>query len=333
MKTNSLKLTSSEIGGVWAAFMNDSMALCTLGHFLRIVEDKEIHNVLQFAYNLSEKHIKLLRKFLKEDGLAIPQGFTSEDVDLKAPRLYSDNFYLFYLINMAKFGMSSYSVSLFHVSREDIRHYFSECLVSSVELYNKLAETMLSKGLFIKAPRVEVTKEIDFIKKDSFLSGFIRELRPLLTIEITHIFANALTSIVGRPLVTGFAQAAKSRQVRDYMLRGKDISSKHIEVLSSLLANEDIPIPSTYETFTTDSTIAPFSDKLMMFHIALLNSSSIGAYAAAMAASMRRDLHANYVRLSAEIAQYANDGINIMIDNGWMEQPPQVINHEVLAGV
>ncbi|MFX4261710.1 DUF3231 family protein [Pelotomaculum propionicicum] len=48
---------------------------------------------------------------------------------------------------------------------------------------------------------------------------------------------------------------------------------------------------------------------------------------------MRRDLSATFIRLIAEILDYAGDGLNIMINNGWFEQPPQAVNHEALAGV
>lgn len=47
--------------------------------------------------------------------------------------------------------------------------------------------------------------------------------------------------------------------------------------------------------------------------------------------SPRRDLGANYIRLTAEISQYAEDGTNIMIENEWLEQPPQATDRDPLA--
>jgi hypothetical protein len=35
------------------------------------------------------------------------------------------------------------------------------------------------------------------------------------------------------------------------------------------------------------------------------------------------DLAAQYHRLMAEIEQFAEDGANIMIEKGWLEQPPK----------
>jgi hypothetical protein len=42
-------------------------------------------------------------------------------------------------------------------------------------------------------------------------------------------------------------------------------------------------------------------------------------------------LAADYIRLTAEIAAFAEDGLNIMIDNGWLEQPPQATDRDKLA--
>jgi hypothetical protein len=126
---------------------------------------------------------------------------------------------------------------------------------------------------------------------------------------------------------------AQSQQVREYMVRGKDIASKHIEVFSSLLHEDDLPSPMSWDAEVMNSTVAPFSDKLMMFHIGVLVASGIGHYGAGLSTSSRRDLSAHYTRLSAEIAQYTEDGANIMIDNGWMEQPPQAEDRKELARV
>nr|WP_318281090.1 DUF3231 family protein [Paenibacillus bovis] len=82
--------------------------------------------------------------------------------------------------------------------------------------------------------------------------------------------------------------------------------------------------------YVTDSTTAPFSDKLMMFHMGLLSAAGTGNYATSAAASQRTDLVIAYERLSLEIALYAKDGANIMIRNGWMEQPPTTVDKDEL---
>ena len=72
----------------------------------------------------------------------------------------------------------------------------------------------------------------------------------------------------------------------------------------------------------TNSIIAPFSDRLMMYHKSLFGSSTIGIYGTAIGTSLWIDLGAHYTRLVAKMAQYMEDGFNIMIIYQWAEQPP-----------
>ncbi|GHI01500.1 hypothetical protein AM1BK_50420 [Neobacillus kokaensis] len=69
----------------------------------------------------------------------------------------------------------------------------------------------------------------------------------------------------------------------------------------------------------------------MMFFTTSLIALSIGYYGTSMAMSPGRDLGLHYVRLSAEIAEYAEDGANIMIKNGWLEQPPMAPDRDDLV--
>jgi len=45
------------------------------------------------------------RPFFNQAELPIPEGFTDKDVDINAPRLFTDEFYFLYLCGMSKAGM------------------------------------------------------------------------------------------------------------------------------------------------------------------------------------------------------------------------------------
>src|SRR5699024_9578937 len=112
----------------------------------------------------------------------------------------------------------------------------------------------------------------------------------------------------------------------------REIAGKHLEVFSSILSNNYLSEGTLNLTSeVTDSTVSPFSDKLMLYHITALIASGVGQYGASMSVSPRRDLGEKYARLSAEIALYAEDGANIMINKGWMEQPPKAADRKELA--
>jgi hypothetical protein len=92
--------------------------------------------------------------------------------------------------------------------------------------------------------------------------------------------------------------------------------------LRTLLEEEQLSSSIPWYTFVSDSTTSPFSDKLIMFHGAVLNGGGIEQYGYSLATIMRRDVGARYSQLLAEMMTYADDGMNLMIKNHWMEQPP-----------
>jgi hypothetical protein len=208
-----------------------------------------------------------------------------------------------------------------------------KCNQSSVELYHKTINVMLSKGIFSRPPYIATPEKVDFVERQSFLTGWFGEKRPLNSIEISNIFFNLTKDIVSRALQIGFSQVAKSKEVREFMVRGVDMTYKHIEAFSSILHKNDLPSPKHWESEVTNSTVSPFSDKLMMFHAQVLVNAAVGFYGAGMAVCMRRDLAVQYQRIISETQVYAEDGGNIMINNGWMEQPPKADDRKELARV
>lgn len=328
---HNIRLTSAEMAMLWSQYQLDSLATCTLSYFLNKVEDSEIKPILEYALSNSKKHVQLISDIFTHEKHPIPIGFTKDDVNLDAPRLFSDEMFLTYIKFMSMLGMGACGAAIGAVTRSDVSDLFMEVMASSVELHNQARKLLLSKGLYVRPAYISTPEVVDFVKKQNFLTGFFGQRRTLHALEITHLHYNIQTNALGKLLIMGFAQVAKSEEITQYFLRGKKIASKHIEVLSSILIENDIPAPTTWDTFLMDSTISPFSDKLMMYHIAVLNAYGQGNYGLAQASSHRRDLAIHYKRLSQEIEFYAEDGANLMIDHGWMEEPPQSDNRDALV--
>lgn len=328
-----IPLVSSEIAGLWDTYTSDSLAIHVLSYFLKNVEDNEIRALMQHSMDISTSHIQVVTEIFNQEGLTLPKGFTDQDVNLNSPRLFTDTFYAAYINFMARAGMQSYTQVLNQTARADIRAFFSKCINECVELYNKAAELRLSKGIFIRAPQVPVHKGVQYIKSHSFMTDLFGEKRPLLAKEITQIFSVIFTNIMGAAITTGFGQVSESKKISDCMFEGKDLSAKIIAELTSIFMEEGIPIPSTSESFVTDSTAAPFSEKLMLSHVLLMCSYGISSKGMAISSSARGDLQARYMKFLTQIMNYSKKCSDILIDNGWLEQPPQAIKHENLVEV
>ncbi|SDI03478.1 DUF3231 family protein [Alteribacillus bidgolensis] len=327
-----IKLTAAELSQLWTSYQNDSGSICLLEHFLATVEDNEIRPILEHALHLSKTHIEKITAIFTEENYPLPKGFSvNEDLQLKVPRLFSDHFMLQFMNQMAQISLNGYSVSKSLAVRSDIDEFYSQCLTEAIQLDTMVKNTLLSKGLYIRSPYIPYPEKVDFVKKQNFLTGWLGERRPLLSLEMTNIYANFQRNALGIATLVGFSQVANSNNIAQYFVRGKRLASKHNEIFSSLLREDDLPVSMPSDTYVTESRIPPFSDRLMMFIVTSLIALGVGYYGTSISTCLRRDLTVHYDRLLQEILKYSEDGANILIENGWMEEPPRASDRDGLA--
>lgn len=328
---HSVRLTAGEVSSLWSQYQNDTLAICVLSYFKAQVEDADIRPVIEYALHKSQEHVAAIRQIFRSDAFPIPIGFTDADVNANAPRLFTDVFIAKYLRHMAVIGMAGGTLALGLCARSDISLLFRTIIAEAVELHEKVRVIKLAKGIYIRPPAVSPSDKTEFVNRQRFLSGFFGEKRSLTAIEAAHLFSNSQTNALGKAMMMGFAQVATTPAVKEYMQRGKAIAGKHIRLFNEILLQEDIPASATWDAEVTDSTIAPFSEKLIMFHAGMMIAAGLGNYAASVAVSQRSDIWILYARLMPEIGLFGEDGMNIMIDNQWMEEPPQMANRNALA--
>nr|WP_263326262.1 DUF3231 family protein [Neobacillus sp. Marseille-Q6967] len=124
---HNVQLTAPEIANLWSQYQNDTMAVCVYKYMIKITEDVSIRPILEFALSLAESHIVKIKEYYMEEKFPIPHGFTEDDVNLTAPRLFSDEFCLTYTYIMSVYGLSGYTVTISSNLRRDIRDYFVLC--------------------------------------------------------------------------------------------------------------------------------------------------------------------------------------------------------------
>lgn len=286
---------------------------------------------MELGLELSKSHLEKITGFFQQENFPVPVGFTEEDVNLNAPPLFSDVFILVYMHVMTIHGLTGYAGAVCTSIRDDQRSYFIQCNIETMELYNKLIDAMVHKGIISRPPNINAPDKVDFVKKQNYLTGWFGKRRPLNVIEVSGIFFNLKKDIVKIVLEIGFCQVAKSKEISDYIRRGEKICDKHYDILSAILSEDNLPSPPKWDAEVSNSTVSPFSDKLMLFHIITLITTASGYYGAAYSLSQRRDLGAEYLLLITDITKYAEDGANILIDNGWLEQPPTFDDRDKLA--
>ncbi|WP_077211947.1 DUF3231 family protein [Bacillus dakarensis] len=330
--SHNVELTSSEIANLWSQYMNDSISICILSHTIEHTKDEDIKEVLMFANTTAKSHIEKITDLFNKENFPIPKGFSlEEDVNLNAPPLFTDTFMIIYMHVMTLLGLTGYAGAVATSSREDQIDYFSQCNKETMELYKRTARVMLNKGIFSKPPRINTPTGVQFVDNQNYLTGWFGKKRPLNAIEISGLSFNMVKVIVKVVLEIGFAQVSQTKEIQKYFQRGKKICENHFGALSSVLTKDELASPASWVSEVTSSTIPPFSERLMLNHIVILISAAIGYYGAAVSVSQRRDLALKYTSMMAEVGLYVEDGAQLLIKHGWLEQPPLADDRENLA--
>ncbi|MFD2446621.1 DUF3231 family protein [Bacillus sp. CGMCC 1.16607] len=330
-KAKNNTLTAAEVSALWLQYLGDSMAICVYKYFLNIVENEDIKPIMEYALQLAETHVTKITDFLKSANFQIPIGFTESDVNVNAPRLFSDQFLLFYSYVMTIHGLTAYSLAITNSEREDIQNYFFECTETSKKLFQKIMKLAKTQPKYASVPSIPSPHGTKFIESPGFIDNLIGDKRPLNSSEITTLFFNSTKTGFVKALSLAFSQVAESEEVRNFMLKNIKLAGKDAESFDSYLQQDHLPIPEKWDAEITDSTISPFSDKLIMFHAGFLVNAALSYYGASLASSFRSDVILNYSKVFTHALEAGAFSYNIMVKHGWLEKQPEAINRESLA--
>lgn len=70
-----------------------------------------------------------------------------------------------------------------------------------MELYKKTLNLLLEKGLYFRAAAIPIPEKVDFVQKQSYLTGWFGERRPLNAAEIMNLYDDMQRNGIGKALV------------------------------------------------------------------------------------------------------------------------------------
>lgn len=323
---HNVQLTSSELSSIWSSYLYNTMAGRIMSHFEVTAEDERVKSIVKKAMKITNERISLLDQLYEKEQIVKPIGFTEQDVHLHAPRLYSDIFYLQYIFLTAKSGVTIQSSKLANSARKDIRDLYQLFLNGSIQLFQEATDLMLDMGIFNRSPSMAMPKEHSYIKSNDFFT----KNRPLTAMELSELALNIETNTIGKLLLIGFTQTTKSKKIKSFFNKGLRIAEDNIIQLTDVLTKNKTELPSTGSSLVTDSAEAAYSEKLMLFHIDTLNSIGMSNFGLSLASTTRNDLAVLFGKLVAVAAKYSRDGADLLIENGWYEEPPTSVNRDKL---
>lgn len=320
-------LTSTEVSNIWAAYMSNSMEQRFFQYFVEKIESDETRKVVDKMLNHCQNSIKEVKDIFIKENLTIPVGFTDEDVNISAPRVFSDAFVLFFCLDRTLLAMSTYPGAFSDCTRKDVRNYFQRSLEFNIMIQNEIVELMLSKGIYLRPPQVAIENIVDFVDEKKYLGGLFGGSRPINTAEIANLSRIIHRAQFSKMIFVAFSRMASSRELGIHFNKGRDEIQKVLDSLQEVLEKENILISASSDFKILDTGISPFSDKLMLFFV----NTCLGVFCFTMVSqattsSFRSDIVSKTSKIMSDMKQYYGDGLKFMIKEGWLEKSPQSID-------
>lgn len=331
MDQNKLKLTSSEIGSLWAEYVNGTMTDVVNRYMVSIIEDEEIKAIFEDAIRTFEKQKNQLITFIENEGFPVPIGFTESDLNKGVERLFTDIFCLNYLHIMTLHGLLGHSTALAVSVRKDLRYFYDSCDNDGKRMYHQTIELLLKKGNFQRDPLFYPAKNPEFVSSQDFTDGIFGKERCLAATEIIGISFNLKKSIMAKTLSIAFSQVTQTKEVREFLTDSEKTADQQIQAFAKIMMADNLPVPKSWETEVTTSTNAPFSDKLMLYHTGFLFQTAQAYHGTGLAAAMRTDLVTTYERIILKNLMVTKKWFNLMVQNKWLEQPPLAPSRNEIA--
>lgn len=323
-------ITSSELGALWLTYQEKTMILRMLEYFIEKADDEKAAAIMTNLYREIDLYVGKITQIFQNEGAVIPVGFTSQDVNKDVPKLYDNGFDIMFIRLLKEISMGLHSLNIAMTYREDIVMLFKDLTAITQNYYNQCTQYLLEKGMLVRSPYVTMPNSVEFVKDNSYLGGLnpFGEKRALNTVEVAHIHHAIEANFTGLQMILGFAQCANKNEVKKFLNDGAELAKAIIKELSETILSSDLQSAEPSGGNATRSTVAPFTDKLMMYCTSLFCSFSMGGNSLGTAFSLRNDLAAKMSVFMKDTFEYAHKGAKIMIKNGWMEEPPQMIERK-----
>ncbi|TLS51002.1 DUF3231 family protein [Paenibacillus antri] len=331
-RTSYSPLASSEIGILWMTYLEKTMTDRMLRYFIRHADGDEPKALLTRLQAEASGFIDRVRELFEQERAAVPVGFGDEDVNERAPAMFTGRFDVSFVRVMAKITSGLSALHLTMSYREDIRRLIQDMSTCSQRAYGDATELLLALGLLSRPPIVSPPRETEFVEDLVYMKGqgVLRKARPINLVESAHLYQQMETNVVGFELMTGFAQTALEPEVKRYFETGRELARDTVDMIRAVFMESDMsPSPSTSGR-ASESTTPAFSDKLMMYCTNILTSFGLGGNALGTSFSLRSDLPLKLGALMTKVFNFAQEGGKLMIKHGWMEEPPQAENRPEL---
>jgi hypothetical protein len=123
-------------------------------------------------------------------------------------------------------------------------------------------------------------------------------------------------------MIVGFYQVCTNKEIKNLLEKGLEVANKHIGIFSKLLIDSNLHIPNMLDKEVIESTVSPFSNKLITQQVVMLFTVAVSFYSEAAINSLRVDLVTNCETAMSRALNGLLKLNKIMVQNNWLQKPP-----------
>src|SRR5690625_3420550 len=166
-------LKCGEVSHIWMGYQYESLHFCGITFFLQHVDDDPIREILEEGLLLTRKRMVQMEQLFTEYKQLLPKGFdVDSDVNLLAPRLFSDVLYLRYMMYTVQLELINYSLAYRDAMNDYVLHFYHQVITDSINLEFKAKNLAKEKGIYIPTPNIPKQLQNELVKKETFLAGW-----------------------------------------------------------------------------------------------------------------------------------------------------------------
>ncbi|MBN6888206.1 uncharacterized protein DUF3231 [Cytobacillus horneckiae] len=320
------KMSAAELGALWMTFQSKTMIIRVLDYFIEKSVDQEARDLMSDLRDKLQQMVTEIIQMFAEEGAVIPNGFTKEDVHLDAPQLYENGFDIMLCRVLKEISMGSYVLHMTTAYRRDIIQLYRKLTNITQEYYDYFTTYLIENDYLSRPNYTLMPKTVDYIHNKSYMKGtnIFGHKRDINTVEFGILYHTIETNITGMQLMKGFSQCSKDEEVRKYFTIGQELSKEIVRSTEDLLLESNIKPPATPGGTVTNSTEAPFSEKMMIHCAFLLGGFSLGAQGFSESFILRNDVLTKTAVLGKDTYEFLLKGAKLMMSKGWLEEPPKM---------
>lgn len=105
-------ISAPEVGSLWLTYIEKTLIMRMLEYFIEKSDDQQARNIMGSLWQELNYFVLQMEELFRDQKMVIPIGFSKEDVNLEAPKLYDNGFDIMAVRILKEVSMGMYTINM-----------------------------------------------------------------------------------------------------------------------------------------------------------------------------------------------------------------------------